>query len=473
MCFMKISRSVLMAIAIATTATVRTEAQPQVRTDPERAPTLTIDRYSEDWSYLADPSKRTGHWTEPFKYIRLNDDGSAYLATGMEARSRYEGYTNVNWGSAPNDSYIWHRFMPYADLHDDNVRFFVQPILSAITGTSRPKRPADTTGADMLQAFGKVDLNVGEGTSFKMSAGRKLISLGAGRFIDTRYGPNIPQAFDGFDAAITTPEHKVTAMYFRPVDNQPGDFDDRTSDQKAVWGIYATQWLRENHAFGFDLYYLGFRDRKAVFDQGADREMAHTFGARLFGDTGAWFWNFEGAVQRGTFGTKNVAAWGIGGEFGHRFRDLPLQPEIQVMADVISGDSDPDDGELGTFNPLFPRGKYFGALSPVGPRNLIDVKPTLTVHPRSDVAVSLSAAAYWRQSTTDGIYAVPGNLVRSGKGSDARFIGNQVELTTAWQATSELNLTASISAFDPGRFIAETGPADTITLVAVMATFRF
>ncbi len=143
------------------------------------------------------------------------------------------------------------------------------------------------------------------------------------------------------------------------------------------------------------------------------------------------------------------------------------------MADIISGDSDPDDGELGTFNPLFPRGKYFGALSPVGPRNLIDVKPTLTVHPRNDVAVSLSAAAYWRQSTTDGIYAVPGNLLRSGKGSDARFIGNQVELTVAWQATSELNLTASISAFDPGRFIAETGPANTITLVAVMATFRF
>ena len=60
-----------MAIAIATTAIARAEAQapvpPQVRTDPERAPTLTIDRYSEDWSYLADPSKRTGHWTEPFK----------------------------------------------------------------------------------------------------------------------------------------------------------------------------------------------------------------------------------------------------------------------------------------------------------------------------------------------------------------------------------------------------------------------
>jgi hypothetical protein len=460
---------VLASVAVATT----TIAQAQVRTDLERAPTLTIERHSEDWSYLADPSKRTGHWTEPFKYIRLNEDGSAYLATGMEARSRYEGYTNVNWGSAPNDSYIWHRFMPYADLHTGDVRFFAQPILSSITGASRPVRPVDTTGADMLQAFGEVDMNVGEGTSFKVSAGRKLISLGAGRFIDTRYGPNIPQAFDGLDAAVTTPDRQVTAMYFRPVDNGPGDFDDRASEQKAVWGVYATQWLRENRSFGFDVYYLGLGDREAIFDQGIGREIAHTFGARLFGDTGAWFWNFEGALQRGTFGTRSVSAWGIGGEVGHRFLDVPLQPEVQMTTDVISGDSDPEDGELGTFNPLFPRGKYFGALSPIGPRNLIHVRPSFTVHPRKDVAVSLTAAAYWRQSTADGIYAISGNLVRSGKGSDARFIGNQVELSVAWQATAELNLSASISAFEPGRFIAETGPARAITLVGVMANFRF
>ncbi len=37
-----------------------------------------------------------------------------------------------------------------------------------------------------------------------MSAGRKLMSLGAGRFIDTRYGPNVPQAFDGLDAIVTS-----------------------------------------------------------------------------------------------------------------------------------------------------------------------------------------------------------------------------------------------------------------------------
>ena len=465
-----IKLSFILAAAVATTTTI---AQAQVGTDVERAPTLTIERYLEDWSYLADPSKRTGHWTEPFKYIALNERGSVYLTTGMEARSRYESYTNVDWGSAPNDSYIWHRFMPYADLHAGEVRLFAQPIFSEITGTSRPVRPVDTTGADMLQAFGEVEVSVGEGSSLRISAGRKLISLGAGRFIDTRYGPNVPRAFDGLDATITTQDRQVTALYARPVDNAPGDFDDRASHRQAVWGVYATQWLKEDRSIGVDAYYLGLRDREAVSDQGTGRELAHTFGARLFGRKGAWFWNFEGAVQAGTFKDHRVAAWGIGGEVGYRFLGMPLQPEVQITTDVISGDSDPDDAELGTFNPLFPRGKYFGSLSALGPRNLIHIRPSITVHPHKDVAVSLNWAAYWRQSTADGIYAISGNLVRSGRGSDARFIGNQVELSLAWQATAELNLSAFVSAFEPGLFIADTGPARTITLVGAMANVRF
>ena len=81
--------------------------------------------------------------------------------------------------------------------------------------------------------------------------------------------------------------------------------------------------------------------------------------------------------------------------------------------------------------------------------------------------------AYWRQSTADGIYAISGLLVRSGRQSDSRFIGKQIELATSWQATPELNLTASLSVFDPGPFIRDTGPARTIRMAGTQATFRF
>ena len=57
----------LRLIAAATAAAMPFAASAQVSTNLERAPTLTIERYSEDWSSLADPVNRKGDWTESLK----------------------------------------------------------------------------------------------------------------------------------------------------------------------------------------------------------------------------------------------------------------------------------------------------------------------------------------------------------------------------------------------------------------------
>lgn len=448
-------------------------AHAQVATDVARAPTLTIERHQEDWSYLADPARRTGRWTERFKHLPLGERGTVYLATGLEMRSRHESYRNVDWGASGDDDYTWHRLMPYADLHVGRVRAFAQPIASAVSGLDRIERPTDATGIDLLQAFIEVEAAASERASLHISAGRKLMSLGAGRLIDNRYGPGIPQAFDGLQATVQGAARRVTVFHMRPVDTLPGDFDDRASHSKRVSGVYATRPHTSTNATGIDAYYLGLRDRNAVFDQGAGRIDVHMLGVRLFGETDRWHWNVEGGVQRGTFAGGDMAAWAVGTETGYRFPGVRLQPELTIAADILSGDDDPDDTTLGTFHPFFPRGKYFGGLSPIGPRNLIHVRPSIAIRPRHDVAVSLTGAAFWRESTRDGIYTIPGMLVRSGRASDARFIGTQLELAVAWQATAELNLSASFSAFDADRFIRETGPARTIEMVSATVNFRF
>ncbi len=467
---MSLPRAAAMLASVATPFA----GQAQVSTDVDRAPTLTIERHPEDWSYLADTDRQTDRWTERFKYIPVNDDGSIYLTTGVEVRSRYEGYQNPNWGSSLDEGYAWQRLMPYADLHVGKVRVFAQPILSSISAARhRPKTPVDTTGADILQAFVEIDTELAEGTSLRVSAGRKLLTLGAGRFINPRYGPGVPLAFDGVDATVAGPMRQVTAVYLRPVEASPGDFDDRRSRQKAVWGVHATQWLGAGRSSGIEAYYLGLRDRRAVFDQAIGRQVVHSFGTRVFGDTGAWYWTIEGALQKGSFAGRTSSAWGAAGEIGHRFVGRPLQPEFSVTADVLSGDRNPDDPRLGTFNPMFPNGKYLGALTPVGPRNMVRIRPSATIRPRADIQVSLTGSAFWRQSEGDGVYSISGFVLRSGRGSAARFVGTQVELAAAWQATPELNLSASASLFDPGRFIRDTGPSRPIRMVGAMANFRF
>ena len=40
---------------------------------------------------------------------------------------------------------------------------------------------------------------------------------------------------------------------------------------------------------------------------------------------------------------------------------------------------------------------------------------------------------FWRQSTRDGIYGIPGNLVRSGRDSRSRYIGSHVNPQLEWR----------------------------------------
>lgn len=441
-------------------------------TDPWQPPTLTTVRYDERWDQLSDSSKQTGDWTQGFKYIPLGDGGRDYLTTGLEWRERVESYHNNNWGSgaAPNDSYLWSRVVPYADLHVGIVRAFVQPIISYATGVSPSPSPIDQTRFDMLQAFADVEIPFGDHQSLVLRGGREMLSLGTERLVGTRYGPNTPLAFDGGRAIWKSKSYRVTAFYVRPVQAGPGSFDDATSSTKALWGVYGNHSL-PLPASGLDLYYLGYRNDKAKFDTVSGREMRHSVGARFYGNAPAVHWNVEGIYQFGHVDQTPISAWSIGTEAGHRFTGVRFKPDVTMRFNVVSGDR--TGRSLNTFNAMFPKGKYFGELSPIGPYNIINLNPGASFDLGNGFGFGLVGQAYWRESLTDGIYDIPGNLLRSGQGSRARFIGKQIEALLEWQAAHELTLSTSLSAFQPGRFVKETGSGKMIRMLGLEANFRF
>lgn len=154
-----------------------------------------------------------------------------------------------------------------------------------------------------------------------------------------------------------------------------------------------------------DFYYLGLDRAEAAFNRGTADEHRHTLGARLFGTPGALDYNFEGMYQWGSFGHGDIRAWALGSDTGYTFKSAPLAPRIALRAEVMSDDRHPEDDELGTFNPLRPRGNYFGESTT--PR--ADERH----RPASDAAVAVGGDAcvdhrwrfFWRQSREDRIYS--------------------------------------------------------------------
>lgn len=448
-------RSLLFLMACAATPAIAQSGEPW------QPPTLTNTRYGEDWGKLANPDNRAGRWTEDLKYIPLGDD--AWLSTGIELRARSESYRNNLWGGAdaPDDSYVWLRATPYADLHVGKLRALVQPIVAYAVGMAPSAGPIDQSRVDLLQGFAEAEIG-----PVTLRAGRQMLSLGTERIVGTRYGPNVPLAFDGACADVRIGQATVSLLAVKPIQPGLGSFDDATSDTKALWGAYAV-------LPGLDFYYLGYRNRLARFGGITGRELRHSIGLRSHGKRGDWRWNVEGLYQFGNYDGQRIAAWTLGTEVGRDFPALPLSPAATLRFTIVSGDRDPADGHLGTFNALFPKGKYFGELSPVGPTNIVSVNPSMGFDLGGGVSASVAAMAYWRYSRGDGVYDIPGNLIRAAGNSDARYIGKEAEMSVAWQASPEWELSTSVSAFAPGAFIRQTGPARTILMLGLESNFRF
>ncbi|WP_077145632.1 alginate export family protein [Sphingopyxis sp. KK2] len=427
-------------------------------------------RYDEDWSVLRDTPRKG--WRE-VKYIPIASDGSAYLTLGGEARARFEGFDDNLWGDppAPDDGYLWLRVLPHADLHAGPARVFVQGIAGYARGVGAGKGPADETGIDLLQAFADVRVPLGDKANLTLRGGRELVAMGSERLVGIRYGPNIPQAFDGLRAIADIGPVRVDAFHLRPVAIGAGDFDDRTTKTRRLDGVYTT--IAPASDVGIDVYWLGYENEAARFAGRTGRESRDTFGLRFFGRHGNLGWNWEAMLQRGQFDGDRIRAWSLATETAWTFLQAPLKPRLRLRANIASGDRDAADDRLGTFNALFPKGKYFGELSPIGPRNIVNLHPSVDFDLGKGVTVELFAARFWRESRGDGIYDLPGQLLRAAGSSRARHIGDQAEISAAWQASDTLSFSASLSAFRPGAFIRDTGPGRTIRMVGAEAMLKY
>ena len=128
---------------------------------------------------------------------------------------------------------------------------------------------------------------------------------------------------------------------------------------------------------------------------------------------------------------------------------------------MYSGDGNPANQPLGTFNPLFPRGAYFTpAVMPfLGPQNFIDLHPAVQFQLKKNVTgvhrsqLALAWVWYWRESTHDGIYAFGSDaLIDPADASHARYLGNQGDLEIRWAPAPHIIIAFNLAGFKPGSF---------------------
>ena len=361
-------------------------------------PPYSLNRADEDYRYLHDPGLRADFW-DPIKYVPLNTTGDWYLSLGGEARERYEYFNFPNWGAGPPGSgYLLQRYFLHGDFQmGEHARFFAQ-LQSSMENDRRggPRPNIDKNELDVHQLFLDVKFSLTGNNSLTIRSGRQELAYGSQRLISVREGPNVRQSFDGFRAIYRGDDVQIDGFATKPVESNHYVFDDGPNNAQALWGTYAVLPFPLLSKANIDLYYIGLFRRQATFVQGTARETRHSVGARLWRTALPLDYNFESLYQWGSFGNGDIQAWTVASDTGYTFVSVPLRPRIGLRADIASGDEDPNNPDLQTFNPLFPKGAYFSEAGLIGPANFIDVNPCLDLHLNDHATLIFDWDFFWR-----------------------------------------------------------------------------
>lgn len=409
---------------------------------------------------LADP--RVPHEAfDDLKYIPLSpDDPKTYLSLGADLRERFEANDAAGFGTGRNRSadYVISRLEAHADLRiASQVQVFVQLQSDFAPGKSM-MTPVDRDRLDLEQAFITVTEPVGDGT-LKVRLGRQQFAFDLQRFVSVRDGPNVRQSYDAAWADYENGPWRLIGFYSQPVQNRDlRAFDDYSSGRLTYGGVRMERKLSASSSIAF--YYSRFNQDNARFPAASGNEFRDIVDARFSGSAGGFDWDLEAMNQTGHIGSQSVEAWAFGTIGGYTFADLAMTPRLGLQFDGASGDDNPHDHQLGTFNPLFPNGYYVALAGYTGFVNFIHLKPSVTIHPTAALKVMFAAAAQWRETTADAVYTQPDVPVPGTAGHPGRYTGTYGQIRVDYAMTPYSSVALEVVHFAVGDAIRRAGGHD-------------
>ena len=428
----------------------------------------------EDWSFLANRALKQDRF-DSLKYISLFG-GKSYLTLGGEARIRPEGFRVHGEPGTPSliDNYVFQRYLFAADWHiGHRFRIYGELQSGLIDGKIASPRPTDKNVADMHQAFFQFNTRKDRPRQFTLVVGRQEMTIGSSRLISASQGLNVKRSFDGVTASYRSTKWSIEGGTAKLVAVTSGAFDDEPSPEQEFWGV---AFARRNLGFVGGTgagYYMGVDRERSVYAQGIGPEQRHTIGFKYAG-AHKWFeFNYDVIGQWGDFRGAAVSAWAVAFENGVRISHWPFRPKFTLRVNAASGDRDPADPRLQSFNPLFPGSSYSGLVGLLGPTNLTDVTPSAQFALPHRVAIIFEMSTYFRTSLHDAIYNIELRPLIFRAESRARYVGTNPGVVAMWAATRHLTLTGVISRLVPGDYLSQSFVAHGFGFYSSSFTYRF
>jgi len=448
---------------------------PSEPSQPKKGPKYLDLRYDEDFSYLdGGPDSYRYDVFDSLKNIRLGEDWR--LSLGGEFRFRMESETNLSFGATEpaNDTFQHYRFFLHGDLKYRHVfRVFVQGVEAFDEDRDLALRPLDENRWDLHQLFFDVRL-LGESSPWTVRVGRQELNYGNQRLVSPLDWATARRRFDGVKLFARTEAWDVEVFYVKPVLVQRKQRD-RYDEDFDFYGVYATIKSIPRHKV--DIYFFAVdntADLRNPNSRSGDKS-TYTLGTRFSGNTAAFDYEAELAGQWGHWAGDTVEAWMVAVDGGYTFDD-PHKPRFGVGFDWATGDEDPTDSRVQTFDQLFPLGhKYLGYLDLVGRQNVIAANASISFWPIPEtVRAAVAWHYFWLDHESDALYNAAGVPTRrDATGNSGREVGSELDVTASWQMDIHSSFLAGWSHLWDADFIHDTGVSEDADLFYIQYSLKF
>lgn len=296
-------------------------------------------------------------------------------------------------------------------------------------------------------------IRIGDASEFPVSLklGRQELSYGDERLIGPSDWGNIPRAFDAAKVRYENSDFWVDAFFGRPVVPRQSKLN-LSNEHDNFWGLYgSTKTLLPKHET--QVYFLGrntdtssptfINDSLATLPSPRD---IYTLGARLKSlpaSFGNWDYELEGAYQFGRFKSTSTSAsldqnaFAAHAAGGYTFAEAPTKPRVGLEYNYASGDSDPTDGEHGTFDNLFPTNhKFYGYMDFVSWQNIHDLRATASLKPLPPLLLTADVHGFWLADANDYFYTVGGAPRKTGgygiNPGAGDYVGSEIDFVATY-----------------------------------------
>lgn len=425
-------------------------------------------RHEERAADYADPACQRDVF-DSLRYVSL---GPLTASFGGELRGRYERLVAEGLSSGPRDDSgaVYARAYLFGELDwREEARLFATLRASDAMDRRGGNQIVDDAGLDLQEAF----VEIGPRDLFSLRLGRQEISYPLAppsRLLSARNGPNVRRTWDGARGIWRGEDARLDAFYAHLVTPQEGAFDDRSGDTTRFWGAFGRfDWSDTT----FNSYYYGLLDRASPIVT-VGTELRHTLGLRVEGSVPQLSFDYdaEAAWQFGHAGDDDISAGFAALDAGYTF-DTAKDLRFGLQLYASTGDNDPSDGRVETFNALFPSGAYLNDAALFRGQNVLSIGANLRAFVTDDLTIRAFYNHYWRTSTSDALYAVSGAVLTRRDVFDAREIGGYAGVRVNYAIDYRTDATVQVGTLSPGRSLRASDGDETPTFARLDLRFRW